>query len=106
MLDYYLQSPTVVNAICKAVSMTVSYTKKGINYTKRLLRIKMLDEVREELKDLAGLYYTMKKEPVEERLVGYQAYCEHVDTHIEPPRSLRELRRFEGRLERRLGTMN
>lgn len=101
MLEY-IQSPGVAKAICKTVTTTVSYTKKGIAYAKKLLRIKMFDDVREERKDLAGLYFALKREPIEERLAGYQAYCEEVDTLTEPPRTIGELLRFESQLEKRL----
>jgi hypothetical protein len=101
-MEYFFQSPAAAKAICKTISYAIVYTKKGINYTKKLLRLKMFDEVREELKDLAGLYYTIRREPVEERLEGYQSYCCELNTHIKPPRNLRELRTFENRLEKRL----
>jgi hypothetical protein len=105
MLQDYFATPNALMATIRGIGATISYAYVAASYVKNTMKAKLLRTIREEREHLAGLYFTMKKEPVEERLVGYQSYCEDTDTHTEPPKTPEELRNFESQLEKRLETM-
>lgn len=106
MLQDYFATPNALMATIKGIGAMIRYSYVAASYVKNTMKAKLLRTIREEREHLAGLYFTMKNEPIKERIEGYRAYCEEVETHIEPPKNPEELRVFESQLEKRLGTMD
>ena len=105
MLQDYFATPNALIATMRGIGAMIRYSYVAASYVKNNMKARLLRTIREEREHLAGLYFTMKKEPVEERLIGYKEYCEDTDSHTEPPKNTEELRTFESQLEKRLETM-